>query len=147
MDTAHFEALKTLFEETIPFNRYLGMTVEHIAKGSVHLRIPFQPEWIGDPIRPALHGGLLSTLADTAGGIAVFSALAPMPKVSTLDLRIDYLRHGLPVDLICTAEVLRVGNRVAVTSMKLTQNQGSRVLAEGRGVYNIHRSEDNEERP
>ena len=147
MDAEHFNALTTLFEEQIPFNRLLGITVEQITAGSVLLRIPFNASWIGDPIRPALHGGLISTLADTAGGIAVFSALSPMPKVSTLDLRIDYLRHGLPTDLLCHAEVLRVGNRVAVTSMQLTQNEGARVLAEGRGVYNIHRSEDNEERP
>ena len=98
---------------------------------------PYRPAWIGDPHRPAIHGGLVSTLADTAGGMAVISSELQFPKLSTVDLRIDYLRHGLPLDIHCHATLLRLGNRVAVTRMLVTQQEGNRVIAEGRGVYNV----------
>lgn len=145
MNAAYLEKLKTLFENGIRFNAYLGMRVEHLEAGSAVIRIPFREDWIGDPMRPALHGGLVSTLADTAGGIAVFTQAEPKPLISTVDLRVDYLRHGLPEDLVCTAEVLRLGNRVAVTSMVVTQQDGARIVAEGRGVYNVVRRNGNEE--
>ena len=101
--------------------------------------MPFTDEWIGDPNRPALHGGLLSTIADAAGGLAVFSRLPDLSdRASTVDLRVDYLRPGLLEDLYCDAEVLRLGNRVAVTEMVCRQGE-SYIAAKCRGVYNIHR--------
>ena len=138
------EKLVEFFENTIPFNRHLGIQVESITEELCTIKIPFQKEWIGDPKRPALHGGLLSTLADTAGGLAVFLRL-PNPLVdrtSTVDLRVDYLRHGLLEDLYCDASVLRLGNRVAVTEMICRQGASrDYIAAKCRGVYNIHRSE------
>jgi uncharacterized protein (TIGR00369 family) len=139
--SSYFAMLQRFVEVEIRFNAALGMLVDDISVGRARLRIPFKPEWLGDPFRPALHGGLVSTLADTAGGVAVFSQFDALQKVSTVDLRVDYLRHGLEEDLICDAKVLRLGNRVAVTSMVVFQQQGDRVVAEGRGVYNINRSE------
>ena len=147
MAREYLEKLKELFETGIRFNAHLGMRVEDLTVGTATIQLPFQPDWLGDPLRPALHGGLVSTLADTAGGIAVFTKVPPkeghsLPKVSTVDLRIDYLRHGLPEDLICHATVLRLGNRVGVTTMVVTQSNGTRIVAEGRGVYNVVRPKE-----
>ena len=115
------------------------MRVERAAAGRCALRVPFRPELVGDPARPALHGGVLSTLADTAGGLAVFSALGDPTRgrTSTVDLRVDYLRPARLDDLVCEAQVIRMGNHVAVTQMII--RQGDHVPAEARGVYNIVR--------
>jgi uncharacterized protein (TIGR00369 family) len=56
------------------------------------LVLPVRPEFVGDPRRPALHGGVLSALIDTAGGVAAWSALGTGGSVSTVDLRVDYLQ-------------------------------------------------------
>ncbi len=133
-----YAALIAFFEQNIPFNAHLGMRVEHLESGRCTLRIPFRPEWIGDPMRPALHGGVISTLADAAGGLAVFSTLDALARVSTVDLRVDYLRPALEDDLLCDAEIVRAGNRVAVCSMRIHQPDG-RVVADGRAVYNVLR--------
>jgi uncharacterized protein (TIGR00369 family) len=130
-------ALIAFFERAIPFNLHLGMRVERLEPGDVQIRVPFRPELVGDPYRPALHGGVLSTLGDATGGLAVFSTLRSLEaRVSTVDLRIDYLRPARLEDVVCEASVLRAGNRVAVTRMLLTQ-AGGHVVAECRGVYNI----------
>ena len=131
------------FETGIPFNAHLGMKIDRVENERCVLRIPFQPTWVGDPFRPALHGGVISTLVDAAGGMAVFTTLTKPGAVSTVDLRVDYLRPGLLEDLFCEARVLRAGNRVAVTSMRVFQGaDGQYVTAEGRGVYNVLRERD-----
>ena len=83
------------FEEGIPFNRHLGMKVVQLAADKCVIRIPFAPHLIGDVLRPAIHGGVISSLADTAGGLAVFVRMGTIEaRVSTVDLRVDYYAPG-----------------------------------------------------
>jgi len=130
--------LVAFFEERIPFNRHLGMKVVSVSPGRCEMSIPIQPHLIGDLSRPALHGGVIAALADTVGGLALLTRNedAGFPKVSTIDLRIDYLQPattGHP--LMAVSEVVRFGNRVGVTDTVV--RQGDRVVAQARGVYNI----------
>ena len=135
------DALIAFFERDIPFNAHLGMRVDHLEVGHCVLRIPYAVHLVGDAGRPALHGGVLSTLADTAGGLAVYSKFPwGEARVSTIDLRLDYLRPGLPQDVLCEATVLRLGNKVAVTQMVIRQG-GDYTAADGRGVYNVLRND------
>ena len=137
----NLSALSQFFEEGIPFNRALGIKIDAIEDTYCVTRVPFKPELIGNPTIPAIHGGVLSTLADTAGGLAVLTSLKLLAGVSTIDLRIDYLRPAGPADLFCRAESIRVGNRVGVTKMRiyLGDGDGDVTIAECRGVYNIRR--------
>jgi uncharacterized protein (TIGR00369 family) len=136
-------ALVEFFERGIPFDAWLGMKLETLEPGRCLVRVPFRPEFVGDPFRPALHGGVLSALADTAGGLSVFSTFDDLTsRVATVDLRIDYLRPGRLEDLWCEARVVRVGNRVAVTTMTVRHADPAYVAAEGRGVYNVFRPTD-----
>jgi uncharacterized protein (TIGR00369 family) len=83
------ELIREFMEQRIPFNQVLGVRVSHLAEGFARLEIPFRPELIGDPFRPAIHGGVLSTLIDTCGGAAAFTLITPPETVSTIDLRVD----------------------------------------------------------
>jgi uncharacterized protein (TIGR00369 family) len=119
------------------------MKIEELGAGRCVLRVPFRPELVGDPWRPALHGGVISAVIDTAGGLAVFTTLDQIGGVSTVDLRVDYLRPGLLEDVFCEATVIRAGNRVAQTSMRVLQGPDRQYLtAEGRAVYNVLRPDD-----
>ena len=86
------DELKTFAEQGIPFNQFLGFTVTDLREGYARIEVTIKPQYIGDPYRPALHGGLTSALADTVGGIAAFTMLEPDQRVSTVDMRVDYLR-------------------------------------------------------
>ncbi|HSQ68138.1 MAG TPA: hotdog fold thioesterase [Polyangiaceae bacterium] len=133
------DALRQMVEDFIPFNRFLGIKVVKLGDGKVHLTLPFRPEFVGDPIRPAMHGGVLSTMADVAGGIAVWSGLAePRARVATIDLRVDYLRPGRLETIDAAAVVVRKGNRVGVVDVSLFHpDRPDEVVATGKGVYNI----------
>ncbi|WP_394834591.1 hotdog fold thioesterase [Pendulispora rubella] len=132
-------AMRDLIEELIPFNRFLGMRCAEIRPSFARLELPFREDFIGDPLRRALHGGLLSTLADTTGGMAVWSELRDArSRLSTIDLRVDYLRPGKPELVACEATVVRQGNRVGVTDMRLFHpSSPEETIATGKGVYNI----------
>jgi uncharacterized protein (TIGR00369 family) len=132
------EDLVELMEQHVPFNRHLGLRGESVRPGACVVSLAVREEFVGDPRRPALHGGVISSLIDTAGGLAAWSALLPGESVSTVDLRVDYLEPaGLGADLRASAELVRKGTRVCHVRVAVTQ--GDVLVAEGRGVFSIHR--------
>lgn len=133
-------ALRVVMEEHIPFHRFLGMRFVRADDDGVILRLPFRPELVGDPMRPALHGGVLSALIDTAAGAAAFYGLERTQRVSTVDLVVDYLRPGPLCDIEARARVVRRGNRVCIANCDLVPVEGGEAFARGRGVYNIART-------
>ncbi|MCA8920258.1 MAG: hotdog fold thioesterase [Planctomycetes bacterium] len=134
------DAIRQFFVQGIPFNRHMGLVVEVLERGRMVIRLPFKPEFVGDPTRPALHGGVLSMLADTVGGGAVFSLTRPGDRLATIDLRVDYLLPGRPEEVVAEAKVIRIGNRVGVSSVELTQGAPAEVIAVAMGVYTIRRN-------
>jgi uncharacterized protein (TIGR00369 family) len=135
------EVLRQVMEELIPFNRFLGVKLTAMRKGFARLEIPFRDELVGDPMRPALHGGVLSALGDAAGGAAVWAGIEDdNARISTIDLRIDYLRPARLATLVAEATVVRVGNRVGVADVRifnLDEDDVADTVATVKAVYNI----------
>lgn len=140
---AQLALVREIMREKIPFNRELGIEVGELSVGRAVLSIAFRPSLIGDSARPALHGGVISALLDTAGGAAVWTAIGRNDRPSTIDLRVDYLRPGRAETLIAQADVLRMGNRVGVTSIRAYHpDRPDETIAEGKGVYAVKRADD-----
>jgi uncharacterized protein (TIGR00369 family) len=133
------EGLRELMEEAIPFNKHLGLKALSLSADEVALCLPFRPELIGDPMRPALHGGTISMLIDTAGGAVAFMNVGEGERVSTVDLVVDYLRPGPAADIVATARIVRRGHRVIISNVTVTERGKTEVIAQGRGVYNVSR--------
>jgi uncharacterized protein (TIGR00369 family) len=57
-------------------------------------------------------------------------------RMSTIDLRIDYLRPGLGAHFVATADVTRLGGRIGSTQMRLVDDQGT-LIATGSAAYVI----------
>ena len=133
------KVLKQLAEEWIPFNKFIGLEALSIHKGEILFEIPFREELIGDPQKRAIHGGVISMLADTAGGFAVWSALDDdRARVSTIDLRVDYLRPGKPQPIRAHATLVRAGKAVGVADVRLFHPSDElTTIATGKGVYAI----------
>lgn len=140
-------ALTELFERRIVFNQLLGLKVTAIAPQEVRGRLAMRPDLVGHFAYNRIHGGVISASLDALGGLAVMAALGarhldePVPqrlqrfaKLGTIDLRIDYLRPGIGEGFTLSAEVLRLGSRVATTRMAFCAADG-RLLSSGSGVY------------
>lgn len=82
--------------EAIPHIRELRIQLVDIARGSCTARIDPSPRLVGNPDTGAVHGGVITTLLDSVGGIAASTVIRRGQTVATLDLRIDYLRMSEP---------------------------------------------------
>lgn len=73
-----------------------------------------------------VHGGVISTLLDTAAGCAVHSTLAVGEGYTSLDLTVKFLRP-VTVDsglLTCEGTVIQRGRRTALAQAQLTDGAG-----------------------
>ena len=133
-------SIKQAVEELIPFNQFMGIICEKAESGFARLRLPYRPEFIGNPRKQALHGGVLSMFVDTCAGTAVWSSCKTTDNIATIDMRVDYLRPVPPEDIIAEADVRLCGNRVANAHVVVfAASKPEKILAEGRCVYNIQR--------
>lgn len=134
------DSLIYFLEQQIPFNHYLGIKVETAANGAARLFLPYRSEFTGDARRPALHGGILSTLIDTCGGMAVWTCCQVEDRIATIDMRVDYLRPAPQTEIVAESRVRLMGNRVGnVQTRVFTREFPDKIIAEGRAVYNIRR--------
>jgi uncharacterized protein (TIGR00369 family) len=142
-----FEFLRRLYEEQLPFNRVLGLVVRSLGEKQVQVAIPMQACLVGNPRYGILHGGVISAVVDAAGGLAVTAGILnqlvgqPMDqiarrisRISTIDLRVDYLRPGKGTEFLATGVIMRTGSKVAVTRMELHSDAGV-LIAVGTGTY------------
>lgn len=125
------ETVRELFD--LPFHRDHGIEVESATRDHARLRWPFEESLLGNPEVRALHGGVISALADSTGAapfVADLEAYTP-----TIDLRMDYLSHAGEADLVAEATVSRRGSSVGVADV--TVYSGDERVAVGRGVYKL----------
>jgi uncharacterized protein (TIGR00369 family) len=89
------ETLRRLMEE-LPHCKELGLHAIDIQPGSCLLKLDYAEQLIGNIETGLVHGGVITTLLDSAGGVAAFSVVPQGNSVATLDLRIDYLTQAKP---------------------------------------------------
>jgi len=140
-------ALTELFERKITFNQTLGLEVVHLGPGGPRLGFAMRPELVGHYQYGRLHGGVISATLDATAGLAIMVALAEkhadepaeqivqrFTRLGTIDLRVDYLRPGLGRHFTASADIARLGGRVASVQMRLV-NDGEQLIATGAASY------------
>lgn len=139
-----FAALKNVVEELIVFHKHLGLQLTELTPGFAKMYLPYQDFMIGNPIRPALHGGVLATVLDGVGGAATMTTFTSyQDRISTIDLRVDYLRPADKADMIAEGRVIRSGNSVVVAEMCIYHKDPALPLAVGRGAFSVIRKTEN----
>lgn len=131
------EALRTIFEEKIPFCRALQLKFR-IVEGRAEVFFAKQDFMLGNTKLEVLHGGVTAAVLDSIAGVAILLkmvAMDPKPdlvtqlrefaRISTIDLRVDYLEPARAERFIATATVTRLGQRVANVQMALHDDTGT----------------------
>lgn len=98
----------------LPHARALGLQYQDYRDGAATVFIDWQAHLIGQTQRQSLHGGILTTLVDTASACAVAARLEVPEHLATLDMRLDHIHfpaHGQR--LHCRAECYRFAGQVA----------------------------------
>jgi uncharacterized protein (TIGR00369 family) len=141
--------LMDAYNKSMPFNKHLGVEVIELSTEKSVVAISLREELYGNYIQKILHGGVISSVIDLAGGIIaqlhavknmkdmnIGQKMARFSKMSTLNMRVDYLRPGSGDSFRCIAKVARAGNKVAVTQMEMF-NDRDELIAIGTGSYLI----------
>jgi uncharacterized protein (TIGR00369 family) len=117
-----------------PYARFLGMRTM-VEGEAARVVLPFAPHLVGNPLIPALHGGVVGGFLELAA-LAHLAATAPdghMPR--TVDITIDYLRPARAVATYADVEVIRRGRRVANVQVTAWQSQPTAPVTTLRGHF------------
>ena len=115
----------------MPFNHHLGFHVARLFKDGLTIECTPRPEMING--LGTLHGGVTATLIDAAIGIGVI-ALAGGQPVSTVEMKVNYLRPALEGKFRCRSRILKAGKTLAFGEAVVRDSQG-RVVATGHGTF------------
>jgi uncharacterized protein (TIGR00369 family) len=116
------------------FYRELGISLVRAVPGNVELTCSTSDGQLN--VQGFVHGGLLATLADSAMGLAVRSALEPGRRHVTIELGLHYVRPARPGRLVAGGRTIRVGTSVAFAAADITEGDG-RLLATATGTYSV----------
>jgi uncharacterized protein (TIGR00369 family) len=118
----------------VPYCAWLGVTAA-VTDGRVVLTLPYTDKLIGNPVIPAIHGGVIGSLLETAAiAQAIWSTRAvKIPK--PVDFTVDYLRTGRAVTSYAKARLARQGRRVVNVHAEMWQDDEARPIAALRGHF------------
>jgi uncharacterized protein (TIGR00369 family) len=116
-----------------PYARFLGVRLQAGESGPVAV-LPFDPKLIGNPILPALHGGVVASFLELA---ALARLDAAGRRARTIDITVDYLRPARPVTFYAEARILKLGRRAANLAVEAWQEDRDSPVAALRGHFMI----------
>lgn len=138
--------------EGVPYIRWLGITFDRRGDELTAI-LPFDEKLIGNPLLPAIHGGVTAAFLEVAAiveltwsaiwqdmeeGRIAPDAMVPesVPRLpKTIDFTVDYLRSGLPRDSYARARVVRSGRRYASVQVEAWQDRRARLFAQATGHF------------
>ncbi len=137
----------------VPFIQFLG--IEFDRRGDELTAIlPYDDKLIGNPMLPAIHGGVTAAFLEVSAIIGLSWAMlwddiesgafdaaklieeGKMPRLpKTIGFTVDYLRSGLPRDAYARAVVNRSGRRYASVHVEAWQDNRNRAFAQATGHF------------
>ena len=120
--------------EHLPYARFLGIKVDR--KGNeITTILPFSDHLVGNVHLRALHGGVIGAFLEITSIVQLLfdTSCERLPK--TIDISIDYLRSGRPVETYGRAIVTRHGRRVANVRAEMWQESRSAPVAASHGHF------------
>ena len=119
---------------SVPYCAHLGLKARALGPRIV-LDMPFAEHLIGNPILPALHGGVIGSLLETAAILQVIWEIEIPSLPKPVDITIDYLRSGRARESHATARIARAGRRVVNVHAEMWQDDETKPIAALRGHF------------
>jgi uncharacterized protein (TIGR00369 family) len=91
----------------------LGARVSRIESGECELHLPWRPEVTQQ--HGYFHGGIIGTIADSAGGYAAYTLMPPDSSVLTVEYKMNLLAPGDGELLVARGVVIKPGRTLVVT--------------------------------
>ncbi len=120
----------------IPYVQHLGIRAD-VVKDVLTLTMPFTPHLVGNVVLPALHGGVIGSLLETAAIAQVVWEMRGPRLPKPVDITIDYLRSGRAVTSHARARIAKHGRRVVNVHAEMWQENEAKPIAALRGHFLI----------
>lgn len=112
-----------------PFYRFLDLSVVAITETATEAKLRFRDEFIGNPIKRLIHGGIISSAMEASATIHLLNLNIHDPK--PINLAIDYLSPARAEDLCIRASTTRLGKTIASLETVSWQINDSNLIAKG----------------
>lgn len=130
-----FDAIRSRYAES-PTHRLFGFSLTEVELRTVTITIEATPETRN--LYGGLHGGVVNTVIDSALLQSVRTEVGPDDHLTTVELKVNFLRPATGNVFACSGHALRVGGSVGVAEAKLRSKDGD-LLAAGLGTIHIRR--------
>jgi uncharacterized protein (TIGR00369 family) len=118
----------------IPYASFLGVQAE-LRGDELTLILPYSEHLVGNPLLPALHGGVVGALMELTAITQLAIASRSEKFAKTIDIGVDYLRSGKPIDTFARARVIKVGRRIANVQAEAWQVERAQPIAAMHGHF------------
>jgi uncharacterized protein (TIGR00369 family) len=118
-----------------PFARCLGIRIGEDGT----LVMPFSPKIIGNPILPAIHGGMTGAFLETTAIVGVTRELGVSPP-KPIGLTINYLRSGRALDSYANVSIVKQGRRVVAYEAQAWQDDPAKPIASAFGHFMLRQT-------
>ncbi|MEO8156520.1 MAG: PaaI family thioesterase [Betaproteobacteria bacterium] len=102
----------------------LGARVAWLGPGECEIQLPYKPELSQQ--HGYFHGGIIGTIADSAGGYAGFTLMPENSSVLTVEYKLNLLAPGDGDLLIARGHVLKSGRTLVVAQVDVFVVKGGR---------------------
>jgi len=112
----------------IPYARMLGLRAE-LDEGALVVCMPRSEHLVGNPVLPALHGGTVGALLESAAILELLWQKDSESVPKTITLTVDYLRSARLQDSFARAVITKHGRRVANVQVRAYQDNPDKPIA------------------
>ncbi|MGM0769601.1 MAG: PaaI family thioesterase [Pseudomonadota bacterium] len=120
--------------ESVPYARFIGLECERFGDDLI-FRLPKKEENLGNPILPAIHGGVIGGFMEMSAAIYLMMSQDSLRMPRIVDFSLDYLRAGLNRETYAECRLTRQGNRVANVMITAWQKSRSQPIATARAHF------------
>jgi acyl-coenzyme A thioesterase PaaI-like protein len=119
-----------------PFARCLGIRIDEDGTAVM----PFSPRIIGNPILPAIHGGMTGAFLETAAIVGVMRELGVAAPPKPIGLTINYLRSGRALDSFARVSIVKQGRRIVAFEAQAWQEDPAKPIASAFGHFMLRQA-------
>ena len=101
--------------------------------------MPFSPKIVGNPILPAIHGGIIGAFLETTAIVGVTRELGVSATPKPIGLTINYLRSGRALDSYANVSIVKQGRRVVAFEAQAWQDDPSKPIASAFGHFMLRK--------
>ncbi|MGA2151267.1 MAG: PaaI family thioesterase [Geobacteraceae bacterium] len=135
--TAMLDRVRKMIENgkpIMPLAKLLGFSVKSVQPGQAVIEIEMTEHHVNT--MGTLHGGVICTIADTAMGVAFATMLEEGEALTTLELKINYLKPVWKGKLLAVGKVVKKGKTTGLVECDILDEK-EQLIARASSTYMV----------